>query len=115
MDDITQPISNVYNNFENFQDINSDLLISQAQAWFSGPIDRIDLQYQAESYVPMLQKMDSIRQNSARASLSWRLTTREKDGIVDAINSDANQDQLKKLAELLNLQIDPVQRAQARP
>src|SRR6185503_21067527 len=30
MDDLTQPISDVYNNFENFQDINSDLLISQA-------------------------------------------------------------------------------------
>jgi hypothetical protein len=101
MDDITQPISDVYNNFENFQDINSDLLISQARTWFKGPIDRIDLQYQVESYVPILQKMDSIRQNNARASLSWRLTTREKEGIVDAINSDMNQAALKKLEELL--------------
>jgi hypothetical protein len=106
MDDLTQPISDVYNNFENFQDINSDLLISQAKTWYPGQIDRIDLQYQVESYVPILRKMDSIRQNNARASLSWRLTTREKDGIVDAINSDANQEQLKRLAELLSN--DPV-------
>lgn len=112
MDDITQPISNVYNNFENFQDINSDLLINQAQGWFSGPIDRIDLQYQPENYVPILQKMDSIRQNSARASLSWRLTTREKDGIVQAINSDTNQQQLKKLSELLN--VAPVRQVRAK-
>jgi hypothetical protein len=106
MDDITQPISDVYNNFENFQDINSDLLISQAKASYSGPIDRIDLQYQVETYTPILQKMDSIRQNNARASLSWRLTTREKDGVVDAINSEMNQQQLKKLSELLSN--DPV-------
>ncbi|MDL5047973.1 patatin-like phospholipase family protein [Oscillatoria amoena NRMC-F 0135] len=78
VDAITQPISSVYNNFENFQDITSDLMIGQARTWFKGPIERIDIQYQAESYVPILQKMDSIRQNNARASLSWRLTTREK-------------------------------------
>ncbi|MEI9920627.1 MAG: patatin-like phospholipase family protein [Bacteroidota bacterium] len=101
VDDITQPISSVYNNFENFQDINADLLIGQARAWFKLPIARVDLQYQAESYVPILQKMDSIRQNSARASLSWRLTTREKEGIVNAINSEANQLELARLKGLL--------------
>jgi hypothetical protein len=101
VDDLTQPISSVYNNFENFQDINADLLIGQARAWFNLPIARIDLQYQAESYVPILQKMDSIRQNSARASLSWRLTTREKEGIVNAINSEANQLELRRLKALL--------------
>lgn len=101
IDDITQPISSVYNNFENFQDINTDLLLGQAKAWFPLSISRIDLQYQAESYVPILQKMDSIRQNSARASLSWRLTTREKEGIVNAINSTENQEQLQILKQLL--------------
>lgn len=101
VDDITQPISSVYNNFENFQDINADLLLGQARAWFPLPISRIDLQYQAESYVPILQKMDSIRQNSARASLSWRLTTREKEGIVNAINSETNQSELERLNAIL--------------
>ncbi len=102
IDDITQPISSVYNNFENFQDITSDLLIGQASSWFSQPIDRVDIQYQAESYVSILQDMDSIRQNSTRASLSWRLTTREKQGIVSMINSEANQKQLEKLKKLLS-------------
>jgi hypothetical protein len=101
VDDITQPISSVYNNFENFQDIASDMLIGHARTWFHGKIERIDLQYQADSYVSILQKMDSIRQNSARASLSWRLTTREKVGIESAINSRANQQQIRRLIELL--------------
>jgi len=101
IDDMTQPISSVYNNFENFQDITSDLLIGQAHSWMKVPIDRVDIQYQAESYLPILQKMDSIRQNSARASLSWRLTTREKDGIVRNIYSRQNMAEINKLLNLL--------------
>jgi len=101
VDDITQPISSVYNNFENFQDISSDLLIGEAHSWLKAPIHRIDIQYQAENYVSILQKMDSIRQNNARASLSWRLTTREKEGVINNIHSERNQQQIKKLIELL--------------
>jgi|JI10StandDraft_1071094.scaffolds.fasta_scaffold00747_33 hypothetical protein len=101
IDDVTQPISSVYNNFENFQDITSDLLIGQAHDWMKVPIHRVDIQYQAENYLPILQKMDSIRQNSARASLSWRLTTREKDGIVRNIYSRQNTSEINKLLELL--------------
>ncbi len=101
MDGLTQPISSVYNNFENFQDITSDLLIGQAHSWLKSPIDRVDIQYQAESYVNILQGMDSIRQNNARASLSWRLTTREKEGIVENINSEKNKIEMAKLKRLL--------------
>lgn len=101
IDDFTQPISSVYNNFENFQDINSDLVIGLMHSWFKEPVERIDLEYQTENYVPILQKMDSIRQNSARASLSWRLTTREKQGVIGNIYSPANIQQLQKLRELL--------------
>ena len=101
VDEITQPISSVYNNFENFQDITSDLLIGQAASWLQQPIDRVDLQYQADNYVPILQKMDSIRQNSARASLSWRLTTREKRGVVANINSQKNKEEIEKLLSLI--------------
>jgi len=101
VDIFTQPISNVYNNFENFQDINSDMMISHANSWLKTDIERIDIQYDLESYVPILQKMDSLRLNNARASLSWRLTTREKFSIITSINSDYNQKELEKLRILL--------------
>jgi len=101
IDDITQPISSVYNNFENFQDINSDMVINHARSWFKGDIERVDIQYQAEVYVPILQKMDSIRQNNARASLSWRLTSREKVAITSSINTYDNQVALARLQFLL--------------
>jgi hypothetical protein len=101
LDALTQPISNVYNNFENFQDINSDMLINHAKSWMKMDIDRIDIQYDLENYVPILQKMDSLRINNPRASLSWRLTSREKHGIITSINSRANQEELARLGRLL--------------
>ncbi|MFZ9503150.1 MAG: patatin-like phospholipase family protein [Cyclobacteriaceae bacterium] len=101
VDELTQPISSVYNNFENFQDINSDLMIAHATSWFKAPIHRIDIQYQATEYVPILKKIDSIRQNSARASLSWRLTEREKKGIVSNLNTESNRQEFARLRQLL--------------
>lgn len=94
----------MYNNFENFQDISNDNLVSYANAWFGGKIDRIDLEYQATSYSDVLGKMDSLRQYSARASLSWRLTTREKQGIINNINTLPNQTELEKLRNLLGVE-----------
>ncbi len=106
IDNFSQPISSVYNNFENFQDITSDNLLGYAKSWLNAPIDRIDIQYQAETYVDILNKMDSIRQNNARASLSWRLTEREKVGVVENINTERNKEELTKLKTLLELTID---------
>ena len=97
----TQPIASVYNNFENFQDITNDNLVGYARSWFKGSIDRVDIQYMPTSYVPILQKMDSIRQHNARASLSWRLTTREKQGVVETLSTQPNQDALKKLQDII--------------
>lgn len=101
VDEFTQPISSVYNNFENFQDITSDLLIGYSSSWFRNKIDRVDIEYQTGSYVPILQQMDSIRKNNARASLSWRLTTREKQGLIENINSEKNQEAVQRLKALL--------------
>jgi hypothetical protein len=102
IDNFTQPIASVYNNFENFQDIHNDNMLGFAASWFHGSIDRIDLQYLPTSYTPILQNMDSIRQHSARASLSWRLTTREKQSIMETINHPRNKQELQKLKLLLN-------------
>src|SRR5258708_19662576 len=46
VDDLTQPISSVYNNFENFQDISSDLLIGEAHSCLKSPLHPIYIQYQ---------------------------------------------------------------------
>lgn len=104
LDNLTQPISNVYNNLENFQDINNDVLIDQAASWLNCPMDRVELQYKSDSYVSILQKMDSIRQNNPRASLSWRLTQREKQSVMNNIHEEHNRVELEKLIRLLGVQ-----------
>lgn len=102
IDDFTQPIASVYNNFENFQDITNDNLVGTARSWFKGPIDRVDIEYLPTTYTSILQNMDSIRQHSARASLSWRLTTREKKGVVETLNTKTNVEAVEKIVRLLN-------------
>ena len=101
IDAFTQPISSVYNNFENFQDITSDLLIGYSKSWFNNSVERVDIEYEAGFYVPVLQKMDSIRKNNARASLSWRLTTREKQSLIDNMGSERNRMAVERLKALL--------------
>ena len=101
IDAFTQPISSVYNNFENFQDITSDLLIGYSRSWFNKSIERVDIEYEAQDYVPILQEMDSIRKYNARASLSWRLTTREKESVINNMSSEANQKAIERLKQLL--------------
>ena len=101
IDAFTQPISSVYNNFENFQDITSDLLIGYSRSWFNNDIERIDIEYEAQDYVNILQKMDSLRKNNARASLSWRLTRREKESVTANISSPKNREAIEKLKKLL--------------
>ncbi len=108
IDGVSQPISSVYNNFENFQDITNDNLISYANSWLDGPIDRIDLEYEAIAYASVFTELDSLRQHSARASLSWRLTTREKQGIMANIGTLSNQAELEKLRGLLSGEEKPV-------
>jgi hypothetical protein len=104
VDAVTQPISSVYNNFENFQDITSDLLIGYSHSWFKNSIERIDIEYEAQDYAPIMQEMDSLRKTNARASLSWRLTTREKQSIVDNIATARNKLAIQRLKELLQSQ-----------
>lgn len=101
VDNVTQPISNVYNNFENFQDIQSDMILGHATKWLRQPIHRVELEYRAESYTPILQEMDSLRQTNARASLSWRLTRREKLNIRNMIHSPENHNALEDLIRLI--------------
>ncbi|HWA33501.1 MAG TPA: patatin-like phospholipase family protein, partial [Cyclobacteriaceae bacterium] len=101
LDDFTQPIASVYNNFENFQDITNDNLVGYARTWFKGPIERVDLQYLPISYSDILQNMDSIRQHSVRASLSWRLTSKEKRDVVETLNTYPNQKEMERLVKLL--------------
>jgi len=90
----SNPISSIYINFENLQDITNNDRIIFAQSWYKGSIQKIDLTYIAQS-------LTGNPKDIARASLSWRLTTREKKDIETSINLKPNQVALQKLANSL--------------
>lgn len=94
IDRLTYPIASVYNNLTNMQDINNDLRIEQMKEWFEGEVDVVEIAY------------DSFDQKKAttdveRASLSWHLTTKEKQHIIENINIESNRAALKRLQDLL--------------
>jgi hypothetical protein len=91
----SNPISSIYINFENLQDISNNDKITFARSWFDGEIYTIDLQY-----VP--QSLTGDPKDISRASLNWRLTTREKNDIINSIYLKKNKDQLTRLRSLLN-------------
>ena len=83
----TGPISSVYKNLAGIQDLNNDRLLQNVDTWFDAPFETVELQYGGD-------------ENSGRASLSWHLTSKEKQTIRMAIDKASNQQQLKKLHAL---------------
>jgi hypothetical protein len=102
LDKFSQPISSIYNNFENMQDITNDNLVFYARTWLDVPIERIDIQYAPEIEIAQASTLtDSLRSMDTRASLSWRLTKKEKSSIMNYINSADNRAATNKLQKLL--------------
>ena len=97
------PISSIYQNFESLQDINNDNKEEYAKKWFDSSIETLNIQYVPQDmFKSNLSIGDSLRMtNIRRASLSWRLTSREKQSLAENINSENNQKTLQRLVRLL--------------
>ena len=81
------PISSVYNNLAGIQDLNNDRQLQQVSDWLEAPFDVVELAY-------------SANEKSGRASLSWHLTSKEKESIKRAIHNENNKRELQKLDRL---------------
>lgn len=103
------PIQNIYKNWTYIQDIKNDNLLEFTTSWFPGEVHRIDLQYiprtifkDEEPVTNEVQEQKKLeKEEQERASLNWHLTTREKKNILDNIYLQMNQQELKRLQELL--------------
>ncbi len=106
LDKTTMPISSIYQNFESLQDITNDNKIEYARSWFNGTIDRVDIQYVPREYLlENRSKTDSLKlDNVKRASLSWRLTSKEKQSLIENIKTKKNQAAIQKIKTLINKQ-----------
>jgi len=106
---IVTPISSVYNNLGNMQDINNDNLLDQAQSWFANDIYCIEFEYVTRSIFEHTEAEEESPTNKQikeeaieRASLNWRLTSREKRNIKRNFYSEKNRQELVELQRLLS-------------
>ncbi|MEQ8471702.1 MAG: patatin-like phospholipase family protein [Marinoscillum sp.] len=102
---LTYPIASVYNNLANIQDINNDVQIEVMRTWLDIPVEVVELEYNTytnidEEYLVSAKALE--RKHLERASLSWHLTTKEKQNIVDNIQLSNNQKALNRLKSLLD-------------
>ena len=101
---LTLPISTIYQNFESMQDITNDTKLEFAASWLRAPLERVDIQYVPDDLSKEnLSVSDSLRmENQQRASLSWRLTQRERMSLIQNLNTVANQEAFSRIEALLS-------------
>lgn len=92
---LTNPIGNFQASWINMQDIRNDNLIELANVCLEHDIEKIEFEY-----APARQER-SRNSQFKRASLSWHLTTEEKQHITQAIHANNNQQSLERLRALL--------------
>lgn len=93
---IITPIQSVYDNYANLQSVANDSNIEYAHSWFNNELDVITFQY-IPTFDPEIQDPSDVK----RASLNWRLTSKEKQNVIYSINSVSNQRAIKNIKHLL--------------
>lgn len=90
--EILSPFGSLYGNWFEVQDYNNEELLNYTKAWFDGEIDIINYQLNKSpnNYI----------------SLSWHLTSKEKERIINSLTLAENKEAEIKLIELLNTNKD---------
>lgn len=88
LQNITSPIGSFYGNFAKIQDYNNDDLFKYANSWLKQNINFISFE---------------LPQETEKISLSWHLTTREKNYIRNAIQLPKNQQAVVELKKALSV------------
>ncbi len=103
---ISVPISSVYNNLVNYQDINNDYKLAFADEWFDAPLDLVSIEYNTNTIFDSSSFYNKAQEvwnkELERASLSWHLTEKEKRNIRENILQPSNQQALKRLQLLVD-------------
>ena len=94
---MTGPFRFLYDNLFNIQDVNNDDRLEYAEAWLDVDLHCVSLEY--SSYVTEPDAFGKF--TSERPSLSWRLTSREKNSLIHNIHHPKNQRALQELQRLL--------------
>lgn len=90
LNEIFLPFGNIYSNFLTQQDYNDDLFVAQLANSLSVPVHVLPFIY-------------TPKQVNKEASMSFHLTHKEKQDIIEAYNTQGNQNMETKLKELLRV------------
>lgn len=99
---MTAPFRFFYDNLFNIQDINNDDRLEYARTWLEVGLHTVELEYVSHKQEEGL-KFTGANQSKLieRPSLSWRLTGREKNSIIQNIKHPKNHAALEELKQLL--------------
>jgi hypothetical protein len=87
VNNLTTPLESFYVNFDKIQNFNHDEIIQYASLWLESPLDIIDFQLKNDE--------------ETKISMSWHLTTKEKNEVKNAIHQPENRAALARLKQLL--------------
>ena len=85
------PIQGVYRSWDQVQTIKNVQRFDLLKALYEDHLQRVDFTYIAQEHPD----------HDTRASLSWRLTEREKRNVVEAINNEVSKKALRRFQELM--------------
>ncbi len=122
MSKLVTPIGSLYSNWDNMQDLNNDTQIEYIDSWMKVPLHLVSFQYYTvwksereaflESTKQSGQKLDeatlqTIQSKEERVSLSWHLTSREKEYLRKGFYDKRNISSLKRVKQILYPQTMP--------
>ncbi|WP_186755566.1 patatin-like phospholipase family protein [Echinicola salinicaeni] len=100
---LVTPLKNIYINWDNVQTLNNETLYNYMKETTPFSLDKVEFEYSSKDYLEAKEQngLDddvTIKElEIQRASLNWRLTSKEKKDIIDCIGSRQNRDALKEL------------------
>jgi hypothetical protein len=86
INNLVTPLESFYINFDKIQNFNHDEIIQYASLWLECPLDIIDFQLKNDE--------------ETKISMSWHLTTKEKNEVKNAIHQPENRAALARLKQL---------------
>ncbi|MDR7129509.1 hypothetical protein J2X69_001846 [Algoriphagus sp. 4150] len=97
---IFTPLKNIYANWDNVQTIQNEVLFNYMAESMPFALERIEFEYAPDKV--QVEELTESQETMQRASLNWRLTSREKKSILESMYTLKNQRSLKRLEELFS-------------
>lgn len=101
---ITNPLKNIYSNWDNVQTIQNEVLFNYMAESMPFDLERVEFEYAPEKV--QAGELTGSQKLMQRASLNWRLTAREKKSILASIQTSKNLQSLKRLGEIFDEKLE---------